>query len=155
MSKLQLLYDAWDEGHFEFSLAFENLSDEDLWKRPHPKLLSVGENAAHVAYWEAQRCAVEIVSPLNDAAFRYYTDEVDHPVTLPMGTAEFLAEFKRVHAAAKDSIVAIDPSFEERVPDTEDATWGFYVQYAVFHAAYHTGQAYSVRHLLGHTTTDN
>jgi len=25
----------------------------------------------------------------------------------------------------------------------------------VFHVAYHTGQAYSVRHLLGHETEDN
>ncbi len=34
-------------------------------------------------------------------------------------------------------------------------TWGNLVQYQVFHVAYHTGQIYSVRHLLGHETEDN
>ena len=34
-------------------------------------------------------------------------------------------------------------------------TWASYLRYRAFHAAYHAGQAYSVRHIFGHKTTDN
>ncbi len=30
---------------------FENLGDEDLWRRADTRLLSVGEIACHMAYW--------------------------------------------------------------------------------------------------------
>lgn len=36
MDKVAVLIEAWDTAHWEFSLAFEGLADEDLWTRPHP-----------------------------------------------------------------------------------------------------------------------
>ena len=34
-------------------------------------------------------------------------------------------------------------------------TYGAQLEYMVFHIAYHTGQIYSARHLLGEETVDN
>ena len=44
-------------GYFEVKCAFEGLADENVWKRPAPGLLSVGELAGHHAFWEAVRLA--------------------------------------------------------------------------------------------------
>src|SRR5205807_8520445 len=46
-------------GHYELKIAFEGLADENVWKRPAEGLLSVGELAGHIAYWEAVRLAGE------------------------------------------------------------------------------------------------
>ena len=75
----------WDSAHWEFSLAFEGLSDDDLWRRADPRLLSVGELAGHVALWEAEYTDVE--SPLRDKRFGYYTNQVTEPVRLDLGVA--------------------------------------------------------------------
>jgi hypothetical protein len=52
MANLELLIKALDTAHWELGEAFKGLSDEDVWKRPHPRLLSVGELASHIAFWE-------------------------------------------------------------------------------------------------------
>src|ERR1044072_8177552 len=111
MSTLTPLIEAWDEGHREFAFAFDGLSDEDLWKRPHPTLLSVGELGGHVAYWQAgwpmgggearsDLSQLPIQSPLVYNAFRYYTLSVAETYSLPMGTKAVLDEVMRVHAEA-------------------------------------------------------
>lgn len=163
MSTLTPLVEAWDEAHREFAIAFEGLSDEDLWTRPHPRLLSVGELAGHVAYWQAvwtmgggdhrpDLAQLSVQSPLLDNAFRYYTSTVEQAIKLNLGIAEVLYEVRRIHEAAK-ALVA-DKAKEDPYPG-QWGTWGNFVQYQAFHVAYHTGQAYSVRHLLGHETEDN
>jgi hypothetical protein len=163
MSTLEPLIAAWDEGHREFAIALNGLNDEDLWKRAHPKLLSVGELAGHVAYWQAvwtlgdctpdpDLTQMPLQSPLLNRAFRYYTGTVEEPVCLEIGTARVLEEISRVHEAANAAVR--DKSLDEAYPGMWK-TWGNLVQYQVFHVAYHTGQAYSVRHLLGHETEDN
>ena len=155
MEKIEALVAAWDEGQWEFTLAFDGLSDDDLWKRPHPNLLSVGELAGHVAYNEALLLPEgALVSPLNDGAFAYYTGQVAHPVTRELTVAQVLEELKKVHDAARAQIAKVK-EFDEKVPWRDDWTWGGCLRYRVFHVAYHCGQAYSVRHLMGHTTTDN
>ena len=53
MANLDLLVKAWDTAHWEFTQVFEGLADEDVWRRPDPRILSVGELAGHIAYWEA------------------------------------------------------------------------------------------------------
>jgi hypothetical protein len=163
MSSLTPLIEAWDEGHREFGIALGGLPDEDLWKRAHPRLLSVGELAGHIAYWQAvwvlgggnDRPDLErlpIQSQLVDHSFRYYTTQVDHPFWVELGTAQVLAEVARVHEAAKEAVARIGK--EDPYPG-QWGTWGNLVQYQAFHVAYHTGQVYSVRHLLGHETEDN
>ncbi|MBC8064950.1 MAG: DinB family protein [Chlorobia bacterium] len=162
MSTLAPLIGALDEGHREFAIALGGLSDEDLWKRPHPRLLSVGELAGHIAYGQAVWMLgdgadrpdlkdLPIQSPLLDQASRYYLTNVDQEVVLDLTTAQVLEEVAKVHEAAK----AVLAKKGEDDPHPYWRTWGNLVQYQAFHVAYHTGQAYSVRHLLGHETEDN
>lgn len=161
MAKMDLLIHAWDEAHREFGIALEGMPDEDLWKRPHPRLLSVGELAGHVIYWESKKGSdhlpeeSRIKSPIIEDGFSYYTDEVDKPVTKNIGVAELWKEAQRVHEEAKKNVLALDPGYDDKVAPDSRIPWGFNVEYTAFHIAYHTGQIYSARHLLGHTTTDN
>jgi uncharacterized damage-inducible protein DinB len=163
MTSLTTLIEAWDEAHREFAIALGDLPDEDLWKRAHPRLLSVGELAAHVAYWQAvwtmgggndrpDLGSLPIQSPLIDHAFRYYTATVDQPAQVDLDTARLRAEVTRIHEEAKAAVAG--KGKDDPYPG-QWGTWGNLVQYEVFHVAYHTGQAYSVRHLLGHETEDN
>jgi uncharacterized damage-inducible protein DinB len=63
-----------------------------------------------------------------------------------------IAEVLRVHDLAKSFVV--DKKIADPYPG-QWQTWGNLLQYQAFHVAYHTGQAYSARHLLGHETEDN
>lgn len=157
------LIEVWDEAHREFAIAFEGLTDEDLWKRPHPRLLSLGELAGHVAYWQAvwimgggnhrpELDQLPIQSLLIDHGFRYYTGTVDHPYAVNLGVQAVLDEVMRVHEAAKAFVA--EKGKDEAYPG-QWGTWGNVIQYQGFHVAYHTGQAYSARHLMGHETEDN
>lgn len=116
-----------EEGFYEAKIAFEGLSDANVWKRPAPGLLSVGELAGHVAYWEAVKLAGEggepvestqgsppssgigqepdpakcrVSSLLIDARFSYYPTTIS---TLPsdehlaMTAEQVCSELMRVH----------------------------------------------------------
>src|SRR5688572_21616078 len=112
MLTLPPLIEAWEEAHREFAIALAGLPDKDLWKRAHPRLLSVGELAGHIAYWQAVWTMgggndrpdldhLPIKSPLLDHVFRYYTTNVDRVFELELGTAQVLDEVARVHQSAK------------------------------------------------------
>lgn len=163
MSTLAPLIAAWDEAHRELAIALDGLPDEAVWKRAHPRLLSVGEIAGHVAYWQAvwtlgegsdrpdlERLSVQ--SPLLDHAFRYYTTNVERPLQADLTAATLRSEVTRIHEAAKAAVG--ERGFDDPAPQPW-RTWGNLIQYQGFHVAYHTGQIYSVRHLLGHETEDN
>lgn len=153
--KIEALVKAWSTGQWEFSLVFEGLSDEDLWRRAHPSLLSIGELAGHVAYGEIVMLPEGAIdSPFNDKQFDYYPRQVANEVRLDMTVAQVVDELKKVHDVAKAQVAQVK-DFDEKVPWRDDWTWGGCVEYRVFHVAYHCGQAYSVRHLMGHATTDN
>jgi len=156
MANLDLLVKALDVAHWEMGEAFKGLPDADVWKRPDPRLLSIGELAAHVGYWEAQSFLGEgFDSPLVVQMASYYTTNSKEPFELPMGAAEVYGELKRIHEACKASFVANPHDSEEPNPNRTNWTWGTTVEYQAFHLAYHTGQMYSVSHLLGNTPTDN
>lgn len=155
MANLDLLVKALDTAHWELSEAFIGLPDADVWKRPHPRLLSVGELAAHIAYGEAQSFMGVLEGSLDVPSARYYNPNVDEYFELPMGAEELFAEVKRVHEAAKASFLADPHDSEDMNPHREGWTWGKILEYQAFHVAYHTGQIYSVRHMLGHETVDN
>ncbi len=156
MAQLDLLIKALDTAHWELGEAFKGLPDDEVWRRPDPRLLSVGELAAHVAYWEAQSFFGDgFESLLTVGASRYYTSSVREPFELPMKADEVSREVRRIHEAAKASFVVHPHDSEEVNANRGDWTWGFTLEYQAFHIAYHTGQMYSVRHLLGHKTVDN
>jgi hypothetical protein len=156
MANLAQLIKALDTAHWELSEAFKGLPDVDLWKRPDPRLLSVGELAAHVAYWEAKSFfGDEFESPLTVDLARYYSASVEAPIELQMGAEEVIGEVRRIHEAGKAAFSAQPHDSEEVNSNRGDWTWGFTLEYQAFHVAYHTGQMYSVRHLLGHQPVDN
>ena len=156
-----------DLGYYELKIAFEGLADAHVWQRPAPALLSIGELAGHLAFWEAVRLAGDgpdpaqcrITSPLVHAHFRYY------PATLAgqpseqhraMTADQVLQELVRVHEESLACFKALNPDPATRIPGCPTGfTYGAYLEYAVFHTAYHTGQIYSARHLLGDQTPDN
>ena len=155
MERYEAFIEAWDAAHWEFTLAFEDLSAEDLWKRAHPSLLSVGELAAHIAYSESQLPQPDTESPLVDRRTRYYLHNVDDTLVLDLRCEQVLAELNKIHEAAKAAALAVeDPNATVHWRDD----WIWYVcvkDMGWFHVGYHTGQAFSVRHLMGHTTNDN
>jgi hypothetical protein len=143
------------------------LADSNVWKRPAAGLLSVGELAGHIAYWEAVRLAGEgadlakcrVRSPLIDNRFGYYPTTLATPPSeqhRTMTAEQVYQELLRVHEASIAHFKAINPDPDTRIPGCPTGfTYGEYLKYAVFHIAYHTGQIYSVRHLLGEQTPDN
>ncbi len=160
-------------GYYEATIAFDGLADENVWKRPAEGLLSVGELAGHIVYWEAMRFAGEgtngtaqpnpakcrISSPLVDQIFEYYPANIATRPSerqLAMTAVEVCAEFLRVH---EESIAYFKSLYADLETDAPGYPQGYnyreFLTYAAFHVAYHAGQMYSIRHLLGDTTTDN
>ena len=80
----------------------------------------------------------------------------NEPMQSKLGTKEVLAEVKRIHEHWKAAVAQLNPDGDDPVAGFPAPwTWGAILQYAAFHVAYHTGQAYSVRHIFGHQTEDN
>ena len=167
---LEAYQKALDEGFFEVTEAFRGLADENVWKRPAAGLLSVGELAGHVAYWLAVRFAGEggeteaelakcrVSSPLIDFRFRYYPATIATPPSeqhLEMSEEEVCAELLKVYRDSVAQFRTLNPDLESAPPGMPDWTYASSLRYSVFHVAYHTGQMYSVRHLLGEETPDN
>ena len=164
---LEVYLNLLEQDIFEVGEAFKGLADENVWKRPAPGLLSVGELAGHVAYWEAVRLAGEgedlakckVSSPLIDARFRYYPTTI--PTTpsdqhLAMTAEQVHSELVRVHEESLAQFKALNPDLASAAPALPgNFTYGAQLEYLVFHIAYHTGQMYSARHLLGEETPDN
>lgn len=155
MPSKDALVEVWDTGHWELGEAFKGLDDASAWVRAHPNLLSIGEIAAHIAYWEAVKFVGKNVdSPLVNEAARYYTSNLQTPMVLDLGADAIYREVQRVHALAREKVLACEDVATPH-PYHAEATWANMLQYAIFHVAYHCGQIYSVRHLLGHQTEDN
>ena len=156
-----------EQGYYEAKFAFEGLADENVWKRPAEGLLSVGELAGHIAYWEAVRLAGEgedlgkcrVSSLLIDARFGYHPTTLAAPPSeqhLAMTADQVCRELLRVHTESVAHFQALNPDLESTVPGWPgEWTYGAFLEYLVFHVGYHTGQMYSVRHLLGEQTPDN
>jgi len=164
-----------DLGYYEAKFAFEGLADKNIWRRPAEGLLSVGELAAHIAYWEAVRFAGEgadleehtaldltkcrVSSPLIDHRFAYYPTTITTPPSeqhLAMTTEQVCSEFMRIHAESVAYFKSLNPDLESTPPGWSPGNnYREFLKYAAFHVSYHTGQMYSVRHLLGETPPDN
>lgn len=156
MEALDVLLDALDLAHWELGEAMTGMPDGDLWIRPHPSLLSVGELLAHIAYGESSHLTGgAVASPIAERAARYYSVTLESPMSLAMSADELYQEVQRVHGLARTAVAELRPSLEAVNPWRDDWTWRDTLKYMAFHAAYHTGQVYSVRHLLGHETVDN
>lgn len=178
MSEVEAYLQVLEMGYFEVTEAFKGLADENVWRRPAEGLLSAGELAGHMAYWEAVRLAGEggeqlsdplgghrylarcrVSSPLVDDRFSYYPTTLVTPPSeqhLVMTAEQVCRELVRVHEEAVSDFKARNPDLESCPPGWPPGhTHGDFLRYLAFHVAYHTGQIYSVRHLLGEQTPDN
>lgn len=156
MSAIATLVKVLDTAHWELGEAFAGMPADDLWRRPHPLLWSVGELAAHMAYG----LDVNIVGgtaggPLVAAKVRYYDPPLGDPVQLDLTPEAVYVEVMRVWQLAKAVLLALPGSPEDKNPYRDDWTWFQTAEYMGFHTAYHTGQIFSARHMMGHVTTDN
>jgi uncharacterized damage-inducible protein DinB len=62
----------------------------------------------------------------------------------------------RVHEEAIAHFVAVNPDLTNTAPGwPPNYTYGEFLKYATFHVSYHTGQMFSVRHLLAEETPGN
>ena len=163
---LETFLKLFDVDFFELGEAFKGLKDENVWKRPAPGLLSVGEIAGHISYWFALRLAgdakdpdsCKVTSPLIDRRFRYYPatlNELPSEQHLAMTAEQVHNELTRVHKESVAHFKALNPDLSTAPPALPDWSYGSQLEYLVFHIAYHTGQIYSARHLLGEETVDN
>lgn len=169
----ELYLSALDVAYFEVTEAFRGMADENVWKRPAPGLLSVGELAAHHVYWEAVRLAgagsdafgkpdlatCPVHSVLIDSRFSYYPVTLANPPSeahLAMNAEHLCTEMLRLHEEAVAHFRGLNPDLDITPPGwPPEWTYRKFLQYLSFHLAYHTGQMYTVRHLLGEETPDN
>lgn len=150
--------EAWkpiDSAVWEMGEALDGLSDADLWVRAHPRLLSIGELMAHVGHGLLRWLHPSLESPFAVEGVGYYTTSVNEPMNAGWPVAEAYRELKRIAAECKEEFLRRQPALADKLPGRDDWTWGYAVEYSAFHIAYHTGQMYSVRHLMGHETVDN
>ena len=171
MTETEAYLGVLEEGYFEVTEAFRGLADEYIWQRPTDGLLSVGELAGHIAYWEALRLAGEggenppdlakcrVSSPLIDGRFAYYPTTLATPPSeehRAMTAEQVCQELMRVHRESVADFTTRNPDLESTPPGWPPKhTYRSFLTYLVFHVAYHTGQMYSARHLLGEPTPDN
>jgi hypothetical protein len=159
-------------GYYEVQFALEGLADEKVWQRPADGLLSIGELAGHIAYWEAVKLTgmyqqdeepdlslCKVSSPLIDRRFAYYPITLQNPPSeeqKAMTAAQVYAELMRVHTESVAYLKSQNPDLETPPPGWSPGwTYKEILKYATFHISYHTGQMYSARHLLGEQTPDN
>lgn len=151
------LFAAWDEAHVDIQTALTGTPNVDLWTRPHPRLLSVGELAGHVAYWEVVNVFEPLARPasfLFDPRFAELNPN-SQPAEFDLTTEQLTAELARLHGLAVQELQHLNPTANQPVHFRPEVSWKWRVTSMVIHAAYHAGQIYSARHALGHDTPEN
>lgn len=145
-----------DTAMWELGEAFTGLKNEDVWVRVHPNLLSIGEVSLHMMYWQISYFLPnDYETRLRNESARYYQRTLAAPISLAVGAEELYSELKRVQADSKAAFFVSNPDLDSKHPLRDDLTWRQLLEYQTFHIPYHTGQIYSIRHMMGHETVDN
>ena len=163
------LIEAWHWMYFETDLVLGGIQSEHLHRRPALNLLSISEHLAHVARSEASiifryLAGVEPhewpASPLTSERYGWPPTMLEEPLhseLSAMSLGEITDEYLRCHdqcyQLAKGLDLSADTSFSDswdRVTTVRDR-----LRIAAYHVAYHHGQIYTVRHLLGEETPEN
>lgn len=164
---MEQLLKQMDGCFFELGEALKGLQDDNVWLRPSHTLLSVGELLGHIVYWLSIRLAGEgedlskckVQSAMIDPRFRYYDTSLATPPSpehMSMCSQDVSEEVARIYSEAVSHFRTLSPDLSEPTQGYPgNFTYGTMLEYTVFHIAYHTGQIYSARHLLGETTVDN
>jgi hypothetical protein len=169
-ARVRTLVDAWDWSYVDFDLAFEGLSVETLHRRPSPVSISIAEIAAHTAYSEASiilRYLLGIPKEEWGEDFMLrdpygWPPRVMEGPPLPQLLAMSVEEVKGAwighHRSFVDRLALFDLSADHRftdewadsAPNVETR-----LRFAAYHVAYHIGQIYAIRQVLGEETPEN
>lgn len=163
------LIEAWHWMYFETDLVLGGIKDEHLHLRPGANLIAISEHLAHVARSEAsiicrylagQQDAEWQTSVLTKDIFGWPPTMLEQPIDpdlAAMGLSEIAAEYLNLHERCYQVALTLDLSPDhvfddawERVTTVRDR-----LRIAAYHVAYHAGQIYSVRHMLGEDTPEN
>jgi len=156
MDTYEAKFKSLDGAMWELAEALGDMPDEELWRRAAPSLLSIGELLSHLCFWEAKSFLTEVpASPLTDVPAREYVDSRDAPLTLSLTVMAAREEVEKIHRDCREKFLSDRPDLASPNPLRQGWTWDYTLEYQAFHIAYHTGQVYSVRHLLGHVTPEN
>ncbi len=168
-NEVRSLIETWHWMYFETDLVLGGIAEEHLHQRPGPNLLAISEHLAHVARSEGSIiCRFLLGQPpeawqtsvLTRDVFGWPPTMLERPVdpdlaSLPLAelTAEYLNLHERCYRAALALELPGDHAFDDawdRVITVRDR-----LRIAAYHVAYHCGQIYSVRHMLGEDTPEN
>lgn len=163
------LIEAWHWMYFETDLVLGGIRPENVHRRPGPGLLSISEHLAHVARSEGSIIRRFLLgedggawqtSVLTRSVFGWPPTMLESPVDRDLSgmslkdlTDEYLLLHQRCYEAAQTLTLPAQHTFVDdwdRVVTVRDR-----LRIAAYHVAYHCGQIYSARHLLGEDTPEN
>ncbi|RYG26643.1 DUF664 domain-containing protein [bacterium] len=151
---------AWTISRGRFVAELEGLSHEQLSWRMHPGALTLAEAALHVAGVEVKFGSSLLgtvpqgeMARISAAA----TDGVVNDKPFPFGSEEMTPEF--VAKALDEAKVLVEPTLLDPIPERREVsmvsalgpviTGEGALARLTFHAAYHQGQVYLIRHAPG------
>lgn len=164
------LIEAWHWSYVDFDMIFEGLAEKHLHARPGPGALSISEGCAHLMRSEASIILRYLFGEppelwedhfMLKAPYGWPPDILMAPVDLRLRemTAKeirlmVLDRHERLYQRSSSLDLPLDHRFEDDwsgpAPTVEVR-----LRFAAYHVAYHAGQMYEARHLLGETTPDN
>lgn len=169
MSETGHLIESWHWMYFETDLVFGGLSEENLHRRPGPGLMAISEHAAHVARSEASIVDRYLFGrdpeAWADCLFRRpefgwpptLLEQPVHPDLARMSVREVMEEYLGQHARCYELAHKLELPVEHLFEDDWERcrTVRDRLRIAAYHVAYHAGQIYATRHMLGEETPDN
>ncbi len=161
---------AWDWSFVDLDMAFEGLSLDTLHHRPNQNTISIAEIAAHTVYSEASIILRYLLGvPKEDWGdhlmlrdpYGWPPTILEHPPKpelLAMNPQEVKQSWRDQHQRILTALDGYDKGpdhrfqdeWSEAAPDVETR-----LRFAAYHVAYHIGQIYTIRHILGEDTPDN
>ncbi len=167
--EVRSLVEAWNWMYFEVDLVFDGIQAENLHRRPASNLISISEHCAHLVRSEASIVERYLFgrppeqwadSLMRRAVFGWPPTMLESPVETDLALLT-LAEVKdslvREHERCLRSAQALALPASHQFDDdwTRCRTVADRLRIAAYHVAYHMGQIYSARHMLGEETPEN
>jgi len=170
MDAKRALIEAWHWSYVDFDMVFEGLSQDHLHVRPGPGTISISEMCAHLLRSEASIVLRYLFGEpaefwedhfMLKAPYGWPPDILEAPID-PRLQAMTVEETKlmvydrheRIYQRAFTLDLPLDHKFDDEW-STPAPTVEVRLRFAAYHVAYHAGQMYQNRHLLGNPTPDN
>lgn len=168
-SEVAHLVEAWHWMYFETDLVLGGIQEDHLHRRPAANLLSISEHLAHVARSEASIIFRYLLgqqpddwpqSPLFHERYGWPPTMLEgaiNPELAKFELKDLSEEYRRCHELCYQAAQTIRHTADHSFSDSWDrvTTVRDRLRIAAYHVAYHHGQIYTVRHLLGEETPEN